>query len=154
MGAAVHDVIAMRPNEGASTITMQTARTFFFTRRRLYGRKVREMILAYKIDHSLTKDEILTLYLNQIYMGHNAYGVEAAAEKYFGKPIEQVTVAEGAMLAAVPKGPAIYDPIDHFEKAKERQRLVLRRMVEEKMLSAPEAELAYKEPIVIHYKFN
>jgi len=154
MGAVYHDVIAMRPKEGASTITMQLARTFFLTRKKLYSRKAREVILAWRIDHQLAKDDILWLYMNQIYLGHNAYGVEAAAEKYFGKSIDQVTLAEAAMLAAIPKGPAIYSPIDHFDRAKARQKLVLRRMVEEKMLTGQEAELAFKEPVTIKYQSN
>lgn len=153
-GAIYHDIIAMQPKEGASTITMQTARTFFFTRKKLFSRKIREMILAWRIDHALAKDEILELYLNQIYLGHNAYGVEAAAEKYFGKSIDQVNLAEAALLAAIPKGPALYSPIEHFDRAKQRQRLVLRRMVEEKFITEEQAAAAEKQPIVINYQGN
>jgi len=154
VGALYHDIIAMKPKEGASTITMQLARTFFLTRKKLYSRKLREMILAWRIDHALKKDEILELYLNQIYLGHNAYGVEAAAEKYFGKSIDQVNLAEAALLAAIPKGPALYSPIEHFDRAKQRQRLVLRRMVEEKLLTGEQAAAAEKQPIVLNYQGN
>jgi len=153
-GALVHDVMAMKAKEGGSTITMQLARSFFLTRKKLVSRKLREMILARRIDNSLKKDEILELYLNQIYLGQNAYGVEAAAEKYFSKSVDQLTLAESAILAAIPKSPAQLDPVKHFDKAKQRQRLVFRRMVEEKMLSEQEAELAEKEPVLIKFKSN
>jgi penicillin-binding protein 1A len=152
VGALYHDVLVMKPKEGASTITMQLARTFYFTRKKLFSRKLREMILAYRIDHYLKKDEILELYLNQIYLGHNAYGVEAAAEKYFGKSIDQVSVGEAAVLASIPKSPAGYDPIDHPDKVKQRQKIVFMRMVEEKMLTEEQAKAAEKQPIVINYQ--
>jgi penicillin-binding protein 1A len=152
-GAVVHDIEAGgKPKEGASTITMQLARTFFLNRKKLWDRKIKEGILAWRIDHYLKKDEILWLYLNQSYLGHNSYGVEAASEKYFGKTVDQVNLAEAALLAAIPRGPAIYSPVNHFDEVKKRQALVLRRMVEEKFITEQESEAAAKTPIIIKYK--
>ena len=158
-GALYHNIKTGDPTgQGASTITMQLARTFFFTQQKLFSRKFKEMILAWRIDHSLKKDYVLWLYLNQIYlgtvMGRNIYGVEAASEQYFGKSVNQLTLAEAAMLAGLPRWPARYSPYEHFNIAKERQKTVLRRMVEVKMLTAEEAKLAESEPIFLRVKEN
>ncbi len=149
-GAAWEDIKAGgKPKEGASTITMQVARSFFFTKRKLLSRKIKEAILATRIERYLTKDEILFLYLNQIWMGRRSYGVQVAAENYFGKDISEVTLAEAAVLAALPRAPARYSPVNHPDKCKARQKLVLDIMVQAGKITEEEAEEAYAEPLRI-----
>ena len=116
--------------QGAGTITMQVARNFFLTRERTLTRKLREVLLAYKIEASLSKDEILELYVNQIFLGQRAYGFAAAAQIYYGKPLAQVDVAEAAMLAGLPKAPSAYNPVVNPKRARTRELYVLRRMHE------------------------
>ena len=116
--------------QGAGTITMQVARNFFLTREKTLTRKLREVLLAWKIEGSLSKDEILELYVNQIYLGQRAYGFAAASQIYYGKPLKDVTVAEAAMLAGLPKAPSAFNPINNPKRAKTRQQYVLRRMHE------------------------
>jgi penicillin-binding protein 1A len=116
--------------QGAGTITMQVARNFFLTREKTVSRKLREALLAWKIEASLSKDEILELYINQIFLGQRAYGFAAAAQTYFGKPLTEITVAEAATLAGLPKAPSAYNPITNPRRAKTRQLYVLRRMHE------------------------
>jgi len=116
--------------QGAGTITMQVARNFFLTREKTVSRKLREALLAWKIEASLSKDEILELYINQIFLGQRAYGFAAAAQTYFGKPLSEITVAEAATLAGLPKAPSAYNPITNPRRAKTRQLYVLRRMHE------------------------
>ena len=116
--------------QGAGTITMQVARNFFLTREKTLTRKLREVLLAWKIEGSLTKDEILELYVNQIFLGQRAYGFAAASQIYFGKPLRDVTVAEAAMLAGLPKAPSSFNPVSNPKRAKTRQQYVLRRMHE------------------------
>src|SRR5664279_280707 len=116
--------------QGAGTITMQVARNFFLTRERTLTRKLREVLLAYKIENNLSKDEILELYINQIFLGQRAYGFAAASQIYFGKPLAQVSVAEAAMLAGLPKAPSTYNPVVNPKRARTRQLYVLRRMHE------------------------
>ena len=158
LGALWNDIKAGRFEQGASTITMQVARTFFLTQKKLISRKLKEMILAWRIDHYLTKEEILWLYMSQIYLGNvggrNIYGVEAASEQYFGKSVRELSLAESTLLAAIPRSPAYYSPVYHFERAKARQKLVLERMVEVGWLSEEEAKQAEAEPIVIKVKRN
>jgi len=156
-GAVWHNLKSGKlKGEGGSTITMQLARTFFLSQKKLFSRKFKEMILAWRIEHQLKKDQVLWLYLNQIYlgnnMGRNIFGVEAASEQFFGKPISQVTLAEAAMLAGLPRSPARYSPIYHFNEAKRRQKIVLRRMVEVKMISEDDAKLTESEPIRLRVK--
>lgn len=117
--------------QGGSTITQQVTKSFFLTPEKSYTRKLREAILAYRIDKAFNKEEILYLYLNQIYLGHGAYGVEAAAENYFAKSARSLNLAECAMLAGLPQAPSRYSPFRHPEKAKQRQIYVLNRMVAE-----------------------
>ena len=117
--------------QGGSTITQQVTKSFFLTPERSYKRKIKEAILAYRIDKTFTKAEILYLYLNQIYLGHGAYGVEAAAENYFGKSAKDLNLAECAMLAGLPQAPSRYSPFRNPERAKQRQIYVLNRMVGE-----------------------
>ncbi|MEY4768562.1 MAG: hypothetical protein RL637_1201 [Pseudomonadota bacterium] len=116
--------------QGASTITMQVIRNFLLTRKKTYGRKLREIILALRIERLYSKEQILELYLNKIYMGHSAYGVVAAAETYYGKNLNQLTLAQQAMIAGLPKAPSIYNPITNPERAKQRRDYILRRMAE------------------------
>jgi penicillin-binding protein 1A len=116
--------------QGAGTITMQVARNFFLTREKTVTRKLNEALLAYKIERNLSKDEILELYLNQIYLGQRAYGFAAAAHIYFGKPLAELSLAETAMLAGLPKAPSTFNPVANPKRAKLRQQYVLRRMRE------------------------
>ncbi len=116
--------------QGGSTITQQVTKSFFLTPERTYERKVKEAILAHRIDRRFSKDEILFLYLNQIYLGHGAYGVEAAAENYFGKHARDLNLAECSMLAGLPQAPSKYSPFRHYDRARQRQIYVLNRMKE------------------------
>ncbi len=138
-----------RRRQGASTITQQVARNFFLSRKQTYSRKFAEALLALKIERTLTKDQILELYMNQIYLGQHAYGFEAASLTYFGKPSKQLSVAEAAMLAGLPQNPAGADPADHFDKAKARQLVVLLRMHETGVISDAQWEAAKKQPLKI-----
>ena len=131
--------------EGASTITQQLARSLFLSSERTFDRKVRELILAYKMELVLTKEQILELYLNQIYFGQGAYGVASAAQTYFGKDLSALTVAESAFLAGLPKSPNHYSPFKAYDRAKKRQEHVLARMEEAKFLTATEREQAAVE---------
>jgi penicillin-binding protein 1A len=117
--------------QGGSTITQQVTKSFLLTPERSYKRKIKEAILAYRIDRAFTKEEILYLYLNQIYLGHGAYGVEAAAENYFGKSVSELNLAESAILAGLPQAPSRYSPFKFPERAKQRQIYVLNRMLDE-----------------------
>ena len=131
--------------EGASTITQQLARSLFLSSERTFDRKVRELILAYKMELVLTKEQILELYLNQIYFGQGAYGVATAAQTYFGKDLSALTVGESAFLAGLPKSPNHYSPFKAYDRAKKRQEHVLARMEEAKFLTATEREQAAAE---------
>lgn len=126
--AALSNFVSGGVRQGASTITMQVARNFFLSREKTLSRKFNEMLLAFKIERNLTKDKILELYINQIYLGQRAYGFAAAAHIYFGRPLEQLTLAEYAMLAGLPKAPSRYNPIVNPKRAKQRQIYVLGRM--------------------------
>jgi len=140
--------------QGGSTITQQVTKSFFLSPERSYQRKVKEAILAYRIDRSFTKDEILYLYLNQIYLGHGAYGVEAAAENYFGKPARELNLAECAILAGLPQAPSRYSPFRNREKAKERQIYVLNRMVAEGYITELQASEAINFPLDVKPRRN
>ncbi len=129
--AAFKNLISLSKKEGASTITQQVARSMLLTPEKKYSRKLKEAILASRMEKTLTKDEILYIYLNQIYLGSGAYGVQLAAETYFGKDVDQLNLAEMAMLAGLPKAPTLYSPIKHLDRAKQRQAYVLERMVKE-----------------------
>ncbi len=133
--------------QGAGTITMQVARNFFLTREKTVSRKLREVLLAWKIEASLPKDEILELYINQIFLGQRAYGFAAAAQIYFGKPLADVTVAEAAMLAGLPKAPSAYNPVTNPRRAKTRQLYVLRRMHELGYVNDDQWRKAQTEPL-------
>ena len=125
--------------QGGSTITQQVTKSFFLSPEKKYSRKIKEAILAYRLDKTFTKQEILFLYLNQIYLGHGAYGVEAAAQNYFGKSAKELTLAECATIAGLPQAPSKYSPFRHPERAKQRQIYVLNRMVNEKFITNIEA---------------
>lgn len=131
--------------EGASTITQQLARSLFLSSERTFDRKVRELILAYKMELVLTKEQILELYLNQIYFGQGAYGVASAAQTYFGKDLSTLTIGESAFLAGLPKSPNHYSPFKAYDRAKKRQEHVLARMEEAKFLTTAEREQAAAE---------
>lgn len=148
--AAIKNVISMRKKEGASTITQQVAKSMLLTSEKSYSRKIKEAILASRMEKKLSKDEILYIYLNQIYLGAGAYGVQLAAETYFGKGVDQLNLAEISMLAGLPKAPNSYSPIKHMEKAKERQNYVLERMTKEGYIT--EAEALHAKNTVIEIK--
>jgi penicillin-binding protein 1A len=140
--------------QGASTITMQVARNFFLSKEKTLTRKFNEVLLAFKIERNLTKDQILELYLNQIYLGQRAYGFAAAAQTYFGKPLDRITLAEAAMLAGLPKAPSRFNPIVNPKRAKLRQQYVLRRMRDLNMIGPGEFAEADKQPISIKKDTN
>ena len=145
--AALSNFTSGSVKQGASTITMQVARNFFLTKEKTWARKFNEVLLTLKIEHSLSKDDILQLYINQIYLGQRAYGFASAAQVYFGKPLAQVTIAEAAMLAGLPKAPSSYNPVVNPKRAKLRQLYVLRRMHELNYISDDQFELAQQQPI-------
>ncbi|NOX26131.1 MAG: PBP1A family penicillin-binding protein [Deltaproteobacteria bacterium] len=147
--AMVHNMESGRRGQGGSTITQQVARALLLSPEKTYTRKIKEAILAYRIDHALSKDEILHIYLNQIYLGAQAYGVGAAAMTYFGKPVGSLNLAEIAILAGLPQAPSSYSPLRHLQRAKRRQAYVLNRMVEDHYISAPAARAAFKMPLKI-----
>src|SRR5207253_4684815 len=132
--------------QGASTITMQVARNFFLSSEKTLTRKLYEAMLAFKIEHSLTKDQILELYVNQIYLGQRAYGFAAAAQVYFGKALAELSLAETAMLAGLPKAPSMYNPVANLQRSRQRQHYVLRRMSELGHITAAQYEDAVKAP--------
>ena len=139
---------------GASTITQQVVKNFLLTRERTWQRKIKEAILAYRISKEFSKDHILELYLNQIYLGSGAYGVEAASQVYFNKSIAEISLQEMALLATLPKAPSKLDPKKNIDKAKNRRDWVLQRMYEEKFITKPEFETAISEPIIIANQEN
>lgn len=141
---------AGRRVQGASTITQQVARSLLLSSEKTYTRKIKEAILAYRMESNLSKEEILYLYLNQIYLGQGAYGVGAAAEIYFRKPIEELELKEMAMIAGLPQSPSRYSPIRNPSAAKERQRYVLRRMADENFITDEQAEAAIAAPIGVY----
>jgi penicillin-binding protein 1A len=140
--------------QGGSTITQQVTRSFFLTPERSYVRKIKEAILSYRIDKKFTKDEILFLYLNQIYLGHGAYGIGAAAENYFGKPVQKLNLAECAILAGLPQAPSKYSPFRFPERARKRQIYVLNRMLAEGYITNIQATEAINTKLDIKPKKN
>ncbi len=140
--------------QGGSTITQQVTKSFLLTPQKTYTRKMKEAILAYRIDKAFNKKEILFLYLNQIYLGHGAYGVEAAAENYFGKTVADLNLAECAILAGLPQAPSKYSPFRHPERAKHRQIYVLNRMVTEGFITRNQANAAINTEVEIKPRRN
>ncbi len=145
--AAINNLRSGRRSQGGSTITQQVTRSLMLSREKSYLRKITEAVLAYRLDHMLSKKEILAIYLNEIYLGEGAYGVEAAARKYFGKKAAQLSLAEIAILAGLPQAPSKYSPIKHPQAAKARQRYVLNRLAEDGIINAQTARHAYKQEI-------
>jgi penicillin-binding protein 1A len=140
--------------QGGSTITQQVTKSFLLTPERSYRRKIKEAILAYRIDRRFAKDQILYLYLNQIYLGNGAYGVEAAARNYYGKPAIEMSLAESAMLAGLPQAPSRYSPFSHPDRAKKRQVYVLRRMADEGYITEAAADEALNTVLDIRPRRN
>ncbi len=134
-------------SQGASTITMQVARNVYLSSEKSYVRKIYEVLLTFKLEHLLTKEQILEIYMNQIFLGHRAYGFAAASQVYFGKPLKDVTVAEAAMLAGLPKAPSAYNPISNPKRARIRQLYIIDRMLENGFITAEEATAAKLEPL-------
>ncbi|NYT58381.1 PBP1A family penicillin-binding protein [Alcaligenaceae bacterium] len=147
--AALANVVNMSKTQGASTITMQVARNFYLSSEKTYTRKFYELLLTFKIEATLTKDQILDLYMNQIFLGHRAYGFASASRTYFGKQLGDITPAEAAMLAGIPKAPSRFNPIANFERAKTRQLYVLGRMHSLGYLNDAEYEQAKTQEIVL-----
>ena len=134
-------------SQGASTITMQVARNFYLSTEKTLTRKIYEVLLTWKIESQLTKDQILEAYMNQIFLGQRAYGFAAAAEIYFGKPLKDVTVAEAAMLAGLPKAPSAYNPIVNPKRATIRQQHIIERMLDNGFITAEQAAAARAEKL-------
>lgn len=152
--AALKNLEAGTIKQGGSTITQQVTRSFLLTPERSYIRKIKEVILSYRIEKAFTKEEILFLYLNQIYLGHGAYGVQAAAENYFGKSVKELNLAECAVLAGLPQAPTRYSPFRHPEQARARQVYVLNRMVEEGFIARERADEALSVKLDIKPRRN
>ncbi|QOS98246.1 penicillin-binding protein [Brevibacterium sp. JNUCC-42] len=154
--AAYVNVVEMNKSQGASTITQQLARNLYLSHEKTWTRKIKEAMLTMQLELNYSKDEILAMYMNQIYYGHSAYGAEAAAETYFGKKAKELTLAESSMLAGIPKGPTYYSPITNFDNAKKRQKLILAAMkregyiTEKQMKEAYEQKLTFRSPQDTH----
>jgi penicillin-binding protein 1A len=155
--AAVNTYVLRRKVQGGSSLTQQTAKAILISSegfqegtRKSLRRKVRELILAFRLEGAFTKEQILWLYLNGVYLGHHSYGVQAAAENYYRKNVDELTLEEAALLAGLPQAPSKYSPFAHPETAKERRRYVLRRMFEEGMITAAERERASNAEVKVH----
>jgi penicillin-binding protein 1A len=136
-------------SQGASTITMQVARNVYLSTEKTYTRKIYEILLTFKLEHMLTKDQILEIYMNQIFLGNRAYGFAAASEAYFDKPLANITIAEAAMLAGLPKAPSAYNPINNPKRARSRQLHIIERMLENKFITPEQATAAKKEELKV-----
>lgn len=141
------NVVAGETVEGGSTITQQLVKNLFLSSKRIMSRKVEEAILAMLVEKNYTKDEIITMYLNTIYYGHNYYGITAAAKGYFNTTPGRLTLAQASMLAGLPQAPSYYDPLQNYDGAKARQKQVLQRMVEQGMITRHEAVEAYNQDV-------
>ncbi len=150
VGAAYRDIESGGKVQGASTLTMQLARNLFLSPDRSWHRKVQEAMLAIQIERHFTKPQILTLYANQIFLGHGVYGFEAASEFYFSKPARQLTLDEAALLAGLPKSAVVYSPISHPDRALKRRNLVINAMLEDGKITAAQAATARDAPLVLH----
>ncbi len=149
-GAAYRDIESGGKVQGASTLTMQLARNLFLSPDRSFHRKIQEALLAIQMERRFTKPQIFTLYANQIFLGHGAYGFEAASEYYFGKPARQLKLEEAALLAGLPKAPQYYSPITHPDRAQKRRNLVLNAMLEDGKITATQAADAKAKPIQLN----
>jgi penicillin-binding protein 1A len=141
--------LSKRKSQGASTITMQVARNVYLSTEKTYTRKIYEILLTFKLEHLLTKDQILEIYMNQIFLGNRAYGFASAAETYFGKSLKDISIAEAAMLAGLPKAPSAYNPISNPKRARSRQLYIIERMEENGFITAKQALEAKAEPLRI-----
>ncbi|HEY5212680.1 MAG TPA: transglycosylase domain-containing protein, partial [Acidobacteriaceae bacterium] len=150
VGAAYQDLHSHGKAQGASTITMQLARNLFLSSEKTYGRKLQEIFLTLQIERRFTKQQIFTLYANQIYLGRGTYGFEAGSEYYFSKHARDLTLPEAAMLAALPKGPESYSPVRYPDRALKRRNLVLQEMLNDHKITAQEAEDAKAAPLGLH----
>jgi len=150
--AALANFRAGRREQGSSTLTMQLSRLLFLTPEKTYERKIKEAILAFQIEKNFTKEEIFTLYCNQVYFGHGNYGIEAASQFLYSKSIKDLTLAEAALLAGLPQNPARLSPVENPERALQRRDHVLQRMVEEKYLTRAEADAARAEPLRLNLR--
>ena len=139
-----------RVEQGGSTITQQLAKNLFLTQDRTFSRKIREVMLSFKIEYRYTKDEILEMYLNQVNMGSGAYGVETAARTYFGKHVEELSLPECALLAGLPRAPNKYSPYNNLKKAELRRNRILDRLLKKKLITKLEADAAKHTPIAVH----
>jgi penicillin-binding protein 1A len=146
-GAAYRDIVSGGRVQGASTLTMQLARNLFLSPDRSFHRKIEEAVLAIQIERHFTKEQIFTLYANQIFLGHGVYGFEAASEYYFSKPAKSLTLDEAALLAGLPKAPGLYSPINHPDRAIKRRNLVINAMLEDGKITANQANEARNQPI-------
>ena len=150
MGAAYRDLESGGRVQGASTLTMQLARNLFLSPDRSFHRKIQEVVLAIQIERRFTKQQIFTLYANQIFLGHGAYGFESASEYYFSKPARKLALDEAALLAGLPKAPQYYSPIAHPDRALKRRNLVINAMLEDGKITAQQANEAKGKPIVLN----
>ncbi len=141
-------------SQGASTITMQVARNVYLSSEKTYTRKIYEILLTFKLEHLLSKDQILEIYMNQIFLGNRAYGFAAASEAYFGKTLKDISIAEAAMLAGLPKAPSAYNPINNYKRARSRQLHVIDRMQENGYITLQEATAAKQETLHIKNGVN
>src|SRR6202045_916115 len=153
-GAAYRDIASGGKVQGASTLTMQLSRNLFLSPDRNFHRKIQEALLAIQIERRFTKEQIFTLYANQIFLGHGVYGFEAASEYYFSKPARNLTLAEAALLAGLPKGPQIYSPINHPDRAMRRRTLVINSMLEDGKITAVQAADARSVPLDLHLQHD
>ncbi len=141
-------------SQGASTITMQVARNVYLSSEKTFTRKIYEILLTFKLEHLLSKDQILEIYMNQIFLGNRAYGFAAASDTYFGKPLKDITIAEAAMLAGLPKAPSAYNPIVNPKRARVRQLHIINRMLENGFITAQEADEAKKQELKVRTSAN
>jgi penicillin-binding protein 1A len=141
-------------SQGASTITMQVARNVYLSSEKTFTRKIYEILLTFKLEHLLSKDQILEIYMNQIFLGNRSYGFAAASEAYYGKPLKDITIAEAAMLAGLPKAPSAYNPISNPQRARIRQRHIIDRMLENGFISEKEAVAAKAQELKIKSNAN
>ena len=153
-GAAYRDIESGGKVQGASTLTMQLARNLFLSPDRSFYRKIQEALLAIQMERRFTKPQIFTLYANQIFLGHGAYGFEAASEYYFSKPAKKLTLEEAALLAGLPKAPQYYSPVTHPDRSQKRRNLVLNAMLEDGKITAAQAGVAKAKPVQLNLQKN
>jgi penicillin-binding protein 1A len=150
LGAAYHDLTSNGRTQGASTLTMQLARNLFLSSQQTFGRKLQEVFLSIQIERAFTKEQIFTLYANQIYLGQGVYGFEAGSEYYFSKHARDLTLPEAALLAALPKGPVSYNPLTNPDRAFRRRNMVINSMVEDGVITNAQANAAKAAPLGLH----